>query len=159
MERPANTDVDIHPLLAQRHSPYAFDPERSVAEADVRALFEAARWTMSSSVSNPDSMSRVKTASSPFCDNPYSCMRSASVFPDLTALAIFDALSFAFAIIDLSPLFLCPHIAGEHYKQGRYTITFQPSPCTTQSALSFHHTSGYSTIPATVIRSELQAFR
>ena len=53
MERPANTDVDIHPLLAQRHSPYAFDPDKTVAEADVRALFEAARWTMSSYNAQP----------------------------------------------------------------------------------------------------------
>ena len=53
MERPAETDVEIHPLLQQRHSPYAFDPTRMVSEADVRALFEAARWTMSSYNAQP----------------------------------------------------------------------------------------------------------
>jgi nitroreductase len=37
----------IHELLQQRHSPYAFDPDRAVSEADLAALFEAARWTMS----------------------------------------------------------------------------------------------------------------
>ncbi len=53
MNRSAPTDVDIHPLLQQRHSPYAFDPQRRVAEEDVRALFEAARWTMSSYNAQP----------------------------------------------------------------------------------------------------------
>lgn len=37
----------IHELLQQRHSPYAFDPDRAVSEADLAALFEAARWAMS----------------------------------------------------------------------------------------------------------------
>ncbi len=53
MDRSARTDVEIHSLLQQRHSPYAFDPDRVVAEADVRALFEAARWTMSSYNAQP----------------------------------------------------------------------------------------------------------
>lgn len=53
MNRAANTDIDIHPLLQQRHSPYAFDPGRDVTENDVRALFEAARWTMSSYNAQP----------------------------------------------------------------------------------------------------------
>ena len=48
MSRNANVDVDIHALLQQRHSPYAFDPGRSVSSDDLRALFEAARWAMSS---------------------------------------------------------------------------------------------------------------
>ena len=45
--------MDIHPLLEKRHSPYAFDPAREVAVDDVRALFEAARWTMSSYNAQP----------------------------------------------------------------------------------------------------------
>ncbi len=53
MNRPADTEVDIHPLLQQRHSPYAFDPDRGVSVEDVRALFEAARWTMSSFNAQP----------------------------------------------------------------------------------------------------------
>lgn len=48
MSRNARVDVDIHDLLKQRHSPYAFDPDRPIAGADLRALFEAARWAMSS---------------------------------------------------------------------------------------------------------------
>lgn len=48
MSRSATVDVDIHELLKQRHSPYAFDPGRPVAGEDLRALFEAARWAMSS---------------------------------------------------------------------------------------------------------------
>lgn len=53
MNRTAITDVDIHPLLKQRHSPYVIDPVRAVSEEDVRALFEAARWTMSSYNAQP----------------------------------------------------------------------------------------------------------
>jgi nitroreductase len=43
----ASTDHPIQELLAQRWSPYAFD-DRPVAEADIRSLFEAARWAPSS---------------------------------------------------------------------------------------------------------------
>ena len=43
----------IHPLLQKRRSPYAIDPSRGVAQDDVRALFEAARWTMSSYNAQP----------------------------------------------------------------------------------------------------------
>ena len=53
MNRTADTEADIHRLLRDRHSPYAFDPDRGVDEKDVRALFEAARWTMSSFNAQP----------------------------------------------------------------------------------------------------------
>lgn len=43
----------IHELLSQRWSPYQFDPQRSVSEADLHALFEAARWTMSAFNAQP----------------------------------------------------------------------------------------------------------
>ena len=43
----ATPDQPIHPLLAARWSPCAFS-DRPVAEADLRALFEAARWAASS---------------------------------------------------------------------------------------------------------------
>lgn len=43
----------IHELLRQRRSPYAIDPVRSVPEGDVLALFEAARWMMSSYNAQP----------------------------------------------------------------------------------------------------------
>lgn len=46
-EKKASMDYPIQELLAERWSPYAFD-ERSVAEADLRSLFEAARWAPSS---------------------------------------------------------------------------------------------------------------
>ncbi|MEO1080271.1 MAG: nitroreductase family protein [Pseudomonadota bacterium] len=46
-------DPMIHALLSQRSSPYAFDPERQVSEEDLTALFEAARWTMSSYNAQP----------------------------------------------------------------------------------------------------------
>ena len=40
--------AQIHPLLSRRWSPYVFDPHRDVSAEDLRALFEAARSTMSS---------------------------------------------------------------------------------------------------------------
>jgi nitroreductase len=53
MDRTAQTDVPIHELLRERWSPYAFDPERGVSEEDVHAVFEAARWMMSSYNAQP----------------------------------------------------------------------------------------------------------
>ena len=46
-EKKAATDYPIHELLATRWSPYAFE-DRPVPEADLRSLFEAARWAPSS---------------------------------------------------------------------------------------------------------------
>lgn len=46
-EKKASTDYPIHELLAERWSPYAF-ADRSVPTADLRSLFEAARWASSS---------------------------------------------------------------------------------------------------------------
>ncbi len=43
----AMTDAPIHELLAKRWSPYAFSDKR-VSAADLRSLFEAARWAPSS---------------------------------------------------------------------------------------------------------------
>ena len=47
MRKPAPADRPIHPLLAERWSPYAFT-DASVAASDLLALFEAARWAASS---------------------------------------------------------------------------------------------------------------
>ncbi|MEM0955879.1 MAG: nitroreductase family protein [Pseudomonadota bacterium] len=44
---------NLHPLIAARRSPYAFDPDKSVSEADLTAMFEAARWAMSSYNAQP----------------------------------------------------------------------------------------------------------
>ena len=43
----AVTDHPVHELIANRWSPYGFDG-RPVPEADLRSLFEAARWAASS---------------------------------------------------------------------------------------------------------------
>lgn len=43
----ATTDFPVHELVTKRWSPYAFS-NRSVSEADLRSLFEAARWAPSS---------------------------------------------------------------------------------------------------------------
>jgi nitroreductase len=47
MSKLAVTDHPVHELIAQRWSPYGF-ADRPVAEADLRSLFEAARWAASS---------------------------------------------------------------------------------------------------------------
>ncbi len=46
-EKKASTDHPIHELLAERWSPYGF-ADLPVAQADLRSLFEAARWAASS---------------------------------------------------------------------------------------------------------------
>ncbi|MEH1921435.1 nitroreductase family protein [Nostoc sp.] len=46
-KKKALTDYPIHELLAERWSPYAFQ-DRPVSQADLRSLFEAARWSASS---------------------------------------------------------------------------------------------------------------
>ncbi len=43
----ASNDHPIHELIAKRRSPYAFD-SRPVPKADLKSLFEAARWAASS---------------------------------------------------------------------------------------------------------------
>jgi nitroreductase len=53
MDHTAPTDYPINDLLRRRWSPYAFDPDRTVSDVDLRALFEAARWTMSSFNAQP----------------------------------------------------------------------------------------------------------
>jgi len=50
-EKSASTDYPINPLLAERWSPYAF-ADRPVSVADLRSLFEAARWAPSSEVAS-----------------------------------------------------------------------------------------------------------
>ena len=47
MSREAQTSSPVHELIAKRWSPYGFDG-RSVSEADLCSLFEAARWAASS---------------------------------------------------------------------------------------------------------------
>jgi nitroreductase len=46
-EKIAATDHPVHDLIRRRWSPYAFDT-RPVSQADLRSLFEAARWAPSS---------------------------------------------------------------------------------------------------------------
>jgi nitroreductase len=47
MSKIAQPDHPVHELIARRWSPYAFD-DRAVPGADLRSLFEAARWSASS---------------------------------------------------------------------------------------------------------------
>jgi nitroreductase len=44
LDRSAKTQVPIHPPLAARWSPRAFDPAATLAHDDLIALLEAARW-------------------------------------------------------------------------------------------------------------------
>lgn len=43
-DRKADTRVPIHPPIAARWSPRAFDPDRAITTEQVTALLEAARW-------------------------------------------------------------------------------------------------------------------
>ncbi len=48
MSKRAKPDHPVHELIASRWSPYGYDAEREVSDADLRSLFEAARWAPSS---------------------------------------------------------------------------------------------------------------
>jgi nitroreductase len=52
-DRPAHTSVPIHELLAKRWSPRAYDAKRNVSDAQLQALFEAARWAPSCNNDQP----------------------------------------------------------------------------------------------------------
>ena len=49
----AITAAPLHPLLAERWSPRAFDPDHQVTDEQVTALLEAARWAPSASNTQP----------------------------------------------------------------------------------------------------------
>lgn len=47
LEKPAETAIPIHDLLARRWSPRAFDPTQTPSQDQLLALLEAARWAPS----------------------------------------------------------------------------------------------------------------
>jgi nitroreductase len=49
----AVTAAPLHPLLAERWSPRAFDPQYELTDVQLTALLEAARWAPSASNSQP----------------------------------------------------------------------------------------------------------
>lgn len=49
----ADTDHDVIDVIRERWSPRAFDPSRPVSNAELRSLFEAARWAPSSANEQP----------------------------------------------------------------------------------------------------------
>jgi nitroreductase len=51
--RTATTSAPLHPLLADRWSPRAFDPAARLTSRQVSALLEAARWAPSAANSQP----------------------------------------------------------------------------------------------------------
>ena len=52
MKNPAPTEYPVHELIRDRWSPRAFS-DKAIAPADLRSLFEAARWAPSSSNEQP----------------------------------------------------------------------------------------------------------
>jgi nitroreductase len=52
-DRTASTSVPIHPLLAGRWSPRAFDASHQLGDDELTALLEAARWAPSSANTQP----------------------------------------------------------------------------------------------------------
>lgn len=53
MSKTAQTTVPLHPLLAERWSPRAFDATREVDDTTLAALLEAARWAPSAMNTQP----------------------------------------------------------------------------------------------------------
>lgn len=52
-DKTAETSVPVHPLIAQRWSPRALDPDGVVEENALRAMLEAARWAPSNGNTQP----------------------------------------------------------------------------------------------------------
>jgi nitroreductase len=73
----ASPDHPIQELIAQRWSPYAF-AERSVSDADLRSLFEAARWAASSYNEQPWSYIIATRANPAEFDRLLSCLVEAN---------------------------------------------------------------------------------
>jgi nitroreductase len=53
MDKPAESSVPLHPLIATRWSPRALDPAGEVPQAALRAVLEAARWAPSNGNTQP----------------------------------------------------------------------------------------------------------
>jgi nitroreductase len=53
MDKPADSSVPLHPIIAARWSPRALDPSGEVPDASLRALLEAARWAPSNGNTQP----------------------------------------------------------------------------------------------------------
>lgn len=53
MDKPAESSVPLHPIIAARWSPRALDPDGVVPEAALRAMLEAARWAPSDGNTQP----------------------------------------------------------------------------------------------------------
>ena len=51
--KPADTSVDIHPVLAERWSPRAFESNVKLGTEDLTAILEAGRWAPSSNNGQP----------------------------------------------------------------------------------------------------------
>ena len=66
IQKPAETEVAIHPLLQNRWSPRAFDATHSLTRDETLSLLEAARWAPSSSNGQPWRWSFVERGSSNF---------------------------------------------------------------------------------------------
>ena len=53
MNKRADTSVSLHPLIAERWSPRAFDNNALISGEDLAAIFEAARWAPSAFNAQP----------------------------------------------------------------------------------------------------------
>ena len=53
MDKTATTRVPVHPLIAGRWSPRAFDAAHTLAPAEIAAMLEAARWAPSANNTQP----------------------------------------------------------------------------------------------------------
>jgi nitroreductase len=76
-DRTAKTDHPVHELIARRWSPYAF-ASRAVSDADLRSLFEAARWAPSSYNEQPWSYIVATKAQAPEFARVLSCLVEAN---------------------------------------------------------------------------------
>jgi len=93
----AATDHPILRTLAERWSPYGFD-DRSVSEADLRSLFEAARWAASSYNEQPWSYLMAGRENAPEFARLLSCLaESNQVWARMAPVLVLSVVNLRFA--------------------------------------------------------------
>lgn len=53
MKKTADTSVELHPVIAERWSPRAYDADATISDVDIAAFLEAARWAPSAMNGQP----------------------------------------------------------------------------------------------------------
>ena len=95
----ASTDAPVNDLVSKRWSPYAFS-EKRVSAADLRSLFEAARWAPSSNNEQPWRFVMATKDSPEAYARLFNCLKESNRRPDLFG-APFASLNALYVMVAL----------------------------------------------------------